>query len=574
MSNAGHKYTDEQIDELVKEFEGIYQRASDELEKKASDYFARFEKQDEQMRMNVDKGLMKPEEYEKWRIDKMMTGEHWKMLKEQSARTLLDANKNALKLVNGKLPSIYSFNYNEVGKDAENVIKGYSFDLVNERAIAVLAKSNKTLLPYNVIDERRDERWNTKKVNAEVMQGIIQGESIPKIAKRLSSVTEMNIVSAIRNARTAMTGAENRGTLDGMIALEEDGVILEKTWLASHDKRVRDSHAAIDGESVPVKEEFGNGLMYPGDPDGDDAEVYNCRCSIVTDIVGFRKLLSPTIGSLKEPERPRKSDYDTEEAYEHAKYVYRERIASYNENIDRIAEETLSGSVFENSDELVKWAKDNGITVSKSVLDDVDIKVFNSVKPALEELFERFPEIKGYESEYFDGSKIKFVFNIGNAGIDDSGVLLSANGGLNFNLSLFGKENGAFDGVRESLDSIGFGYIVRGDGSFATLVRHEYGHNVQSYIETMLADKYHQNVDDWRKNFSSFSEFQKAREKYLDERHKYDSELLSLAGKSGSSDYSNANALELFAEGFAEYTSGGTSEFGQAFGEFLERWYK
>ena len=288
MSNAGHKYTDEQIDELAEKFEGIYKRASDELEKKASAYFSRFEKQDEQMRKNVEKGLIKQEDYEKWRISQMMTGEHWKMLKEQSAKTLLEANENALKLANGKLPSVYSFTYNEVGKDAEDVIKGYSFDLVNERAVAELAKSDKTLLPYKTLDGKKDERWNTKKVNAEVMQGIIQGESIPKIAKRLASVTEMNKASAIRNARTAMTGAENRGTLDGMIALQDDGVVIEKTWLSAHDARVRDSHAAINGESVPVDEEFGNGLMYPGDPDGVPAEVYNCRCSMITKILGFK----------------------------------------------------------------------------------------------------------------------------------------------------------------------------------------------------------------------------------------------------------------------------------------------
>ena len=161
--------------------------------------------------------------------------------------------------------------------------------MVNKYAVAALAKSNKTLLPYKYIKGRKYVRWNTKKVNAEIMQGLIRGESMQEIAKRLRRVTEMDKISAIRNARTAMTGTENRGTLDGMKALEKDGVIVEKVWLATHDKRVRDSHARIDGESVKLDEEFGNGLMYPGDPDGDDEEVYNCRCSMVTNILGFKK---------------------------------------------------------------------------------------------------------------------------------------------------------------------------------------------------------------------------------------------------------------------------------------------
>ena len=29
--------------------------------------------------------------------------------------------------------------------------------------------------------------------------------------------------------------------------------------------------------------------MYPGDPSGEPEEVYNCRCSIRTHIIGFKK---------------------------------------------------------------------------------------------------------------------------------------------------------------------------------------------------------------------------------------------------------------------------------------------
>jgi hypothetical protein len=114
---------------------------------------------------------------------------------------------------------------------------------------------------------------------------------------------------------------------------------------------------------------------------------------------------------------------------------------------------------------------------------------------------------------------------------------------------------------------------VRGDGTFSTFIRHEYGHNVQGYIENKISTKYHNNVDDWRRNFSSFNEFQEAQKAYREERHRYESELRSLANLSGSSEYSNTNINELFAEGFAEYSSGGTTEFGKAFGEFLKRWY-
>lgn len=45
----------------------------------------------------------------------------------------------------------------------------------------------------------------------------------------------------------------------------------------------REWHEAMDGEVVAKDEPFSNGLMYPGDPDGDPSEVINCGCDLVPD---------------------------------------------------------------------------------------------------------------------------------------------------------------------------------------------------------------------------------------------------------------------------------------------------
>lgn len=68
---------------------------------------------------------------------------------------------------------------------------------------------------------------------------------------------------------------------------EEKGVHTQKGWMATHDSRTRETHADIDGEFVDIDEEFSNGLEYPGDPNGDPSEVYNCRCTLVYKVVGF-----------------------------------------------------------------------------------------------------------------------------------------------------------------------------------------------------------------------------------------------------------------------------------------------
>jgi len=276
MTDKAHALTDREIERMERHLSVIYRRAEKELAEKAEKYFERFAELDAKKRALVDAGKMTEQEYKVWRQGKIMTGKHWTAMKEQAAQELLNANKTAMAYINDQLPGIYAMNYNGVVESINEQIKGYSFELVDANTVRNLATSDKTLLPYKYVDGKKDVRWNTQKVNSEIMQGIIQGESIPKMAKRLQNVTEMNRVSAIRNARTTATSAENKGRMDMLHEARDKGVEMEKIWRATSDSRTRDSHAALDGAIADIDDEFDNGLMYPGDPDGEPSEVYNC----------------------------------------------------------------------------------------------------------------------------------------------------------------------------------------------------------------------------------------------------------------------------------------------------------
>ena len=126
-------------------------------------------------------------------------------------------------------------------------------------------------------------------MNRAVLQGILQGESMDAIAGRFRDVLGMNQSSAIRNARTAVTYAENQGRLDSYEKAQANGTVLVKVWASAHDSRTRESHVLLDGEEVGIDDKFSNGLKCPGDPDGIGAEVYNCRCAMGTRIIGFKR---------------------------------------------------------------------------------------------------------------------------------------------------------------------------------------------------------------------------------------------------------------------------------------------
>ena len=322
MSDLAHRKTDEKLEEMEKRLSAIYSRAEKEIQKTADEYFSKFAKQDEAKRKLLEQGKITEDEYKKWRKGKVMYGKRFTEMKEQCAKQLLNVNQTALAYVNGELPEVYAINYNALAGSVDGV-DGYSFTLVDADTVRNLAVTDSSLLPYKELDPAKDIPWNMKKINAETLQGVLQGESMDKIAKRLRNVQEMNKTQAIRSARTIVTGAENKGRQDSYARAEADGIILQKEWLATNDGRTRHSHAMLDGAIVDQDKKFENGLMYPGDPSGRPEEVYNCRCTLVAKVNGFKKAQVQKAMAEKQVEEPKTTAFTpantTQEAEEYAR---------------------------------------------------------------------------------------------------------------------------------------------------------------------------------------------------------------------------------------------------------------
>lgn len=290
MADKAHDATDEILAGMESRLSAIYDQAHKEIEKKAAEYFAQFEKLDAQKRKLVEGGKLTEEAYKEWRRKKIMYGKHWTNLKAQLAEEYANVNRTALAYINGQLPEVYALNYNDIGAELDDKVKGYSFELVDAQTVKNLATKDDTLLPYKYLNGVKDVRWNTQKVNAAVLQGILQGESIPKLAKRLQGVTNMNKVSAIRNARTTVTSAECKGRQDSYEKATQDGIKLKREWIAAIDYRTRHAHRLLDGQLAdvdkPFKSELGD-IMYPCDPSADPANVYNCRCTIAAKVISI-----------------------------------------------------------------------------------------------------------------------------------------------------------------------------------------------------------------------------------------------------------------------------------------------
>lgn len=278
--DIAHQQTEDLLDDMITEIESVYGQAYTEMKQKAEDYLQWFVEMDEKKRKQFEAGEITEVDYKNWRTNKLLESKRWNDMSTQLAENLANTNGIAASIINDYLPQMYAINGNYAAYVIEHTTKiNIGFTLFNEQAIERLIRDKPDLLPKAKIDIPKDMRWNKQNMTSAVMQSIIQGEDTYQFAERLAAVTDMNQTSAIRNARTMTTSAQNGGKQDQFERAQRMGIKSQKVWIASLDFRTRESHRHLDGEIVDIDEKFSNGLKFPGDPNGAPAEIYNCRCS-------------------------------------------------------------------------------------------------------------------------------------------------------------------------------------------------------------------------------------------------------------------------------------------------------
>ena len=268
--DEGHVLTDKELAKLEKRIARVYKEAADELQGTIDDYFAKFEKRDAEMKAQIGSTVNGKEfteqDYKQWRLAQIGRGERFKSLQKRIAERYTEANQTAVSYVNDVTPEIYSLNRNYAAYTIEQVAGNVGFDLWDEQTVKRLIVEQPDLMPYypekKAVKRGIDLAYGKRQISASVTSSILQGKSIKGIAKDLQTrIPTMNRDSAIRTARTAVTGAQNAGRMDSYAAAEKMGIKLKKEWLATLDSRTRHSHAMLDGEQIAQDKKFSNELF-------------------------------------------------------------------------------------------------------------------------------------------------------------------------------------------------------------------------------------------------------------------------------------------------------------------------
>lgn len=305
--DKGYDLTEKELKALEKRIYDSYKEAYDGLTDIIKEYFTKFADRDASEKARLDAGDITEEQYKQWRLAQIGRGKRFEALRDKVAERMTNANAAAVAYVNDATPGIYSLNRNFAAYTIEQVTGDVGFDLWDEQTVKRLIVEQPELMPYyppkRALKRGIDLAWGKKQITASVTSSILQGKSIKHMADDLQSrIVTMNRDSAIRTARTAVTGAQNAGRMDSYFAAEKMEIKCRKEWMATLDGRTRHSHAMLDGEVVDNDKKFSNGCRFPGDPQGRPEEIYNCRCTLVSVIEGIdtsrgqRRVRNPETG--------------------------------------------------------------------------------------------------------------------------------------------------------------------------------------------------------------------------------------------------------------------------------------
>lgn len=305
MADQGHKLTDEALEALEKRLYDEYKQAAKETQEKLDKYMKKFATKDAIWKKSVEAGLKTQEEYDKWRLQAIAAGDRWEKMKDRIVADQLHVNQIAREIMDNEMPSIFELNANfalyQVEHDAQI---DTSLTLYNREAVGQILRDDPDLLlppgrrVSQQIQEGKAQRWERQKVQSVMTQGILQGESIPKLASRLASaVADSDYKAAVRNARTMATNAQNAGRYDAYNRLTNNGVELTLEWAATLDNRTRHEHRLMHGQRRDVGEPFevsGVKIMYPaqtgsfmGISNLPQETIWNCRCTLLAFVKGY-----------------------------------------------------------------------------------------------------------------------------------------------------------------------------------------------------------------------------------------------------------------------------------------------
>ena len=245
---------------------------------------------------DVDSGKIKPPQYyvERGEVTRWREGFVRELMRQNKLidgimRELNAAGADASSLIQESMVDIYKANRQEATSRltlaADQMGVSANFAQYDKRQIDVLIQEQQSpfsKLAYKNMGENTAIR---RKLQNELAQATILGESQRDIIKRIRKITEQTVAQARRVAQTERTRVQSQARWQAGNEAAAMGLRVYNTW-STRMVRSRESHIALNDKSAMQGEKFpGSVLRYPGDPEGRAEDVINCHCVLVPNLL-------------------------------------------------------------------------------------------------------------------------------------------------------------------------------------------------------------------------------------------------------------------------------------------------
>ncbi len=167
-------------------------------------------------------------------------------------------------------------------------VSNFALQFINKITKASILDEVQALVSHYIASKGLKSALNitetTKKRARKIIdEGVLLGEGINEVAKKLQAIRVLNGARAVVIARTETHAASNFANYEtAKVASQKFDVSLQKEWIPVFDARTRDTHAEmINHPAIDLDDYFDVGgfkAKHPLDSDLPPEEAINCRC--------------------------------------------------------------------------------------------------------------------------------------------------------------------------------------------------------------------------------------------------------------------------------------------------------
>lgn len=245
---------------------------------------------------DVDSGKIKPPQYyidtdkvDQWRHIFVRQLIRQANLIDSIMEELNRAGLDAAKLIQDTMPQYYAIHHAEAIDQLRVAMRGNGHDgtlfEMTKRQVKIITADSQPVFAKIAYENMGQNLQIRRRLQNELAQAAVLGESQIKLVYRIRSVTKQAIWQARRIAQTERTRVQSQARFEAGAQAMALGVPVINRW-STRMVNSRDTHIALDGKVALHGELFpGSMLRYPGDPSAPAHEVINCRCVLVPGVL-------------------------------------------------------------------------------------------------------------------------------------------------------------------------------------------------------------------------------------------------------------------------------------------------